>query len=38
MHGSSAYGLWPLVILNTLIFVIFAFSFSRPRTARDWRS
>jgi len=35
---ASAYGLWPLVIINALIFIIFAFSFTRPRTARDWRS
>ncbi len=34
----SEYGLWPLVIINTLIFVVFAFSFARPRTGRDWRS
>jgi protein-S-isoprenylcysteine O-methyltransferase Ste14 len=33
-----AYGLWPLVILNTLVFIIFAFSFTHPRTKRDWRS
>jgi methanethiol S-methyltransferase len=33
-----AYGLWPLVIVNTAVFIIFAFSFSRPRTGRDWRS
>ena len=36
--NDSAYGLWPLVILNSLVFLIFAFSFSKPRTARDWRS
>ena len=36
--SATAYGLWPLVILNTAIFVIFAFSFTRPRTGRDWRS
>jgi len=36
--SSSAYGLWPLVILNSLVFVIFAFSFAKPRTKRDWRS
>lgn len=36
--NTPAYGLWPLVVLNTAIFVIFAFSFTRPRTARDWRS
>lgn len=34
----QAYGLWPLVVLNAGIFVFFAFSFSHPRTARDWRS
>lgn len=35
---ESAYGLWPLVIINSLIFIIFAFSFFKPRTTRDWRS
>ncbi len=38
MNESSAYGLWPLVIINSLIFIIFAFSFTHPRTTRDWRS
>lgn len=33
-----AYGLWPLVIINSLIFIIFAFSFTKPKTSRDWRS
>ncbi len=37
-NDAPAYGLWPLVILNAGIFIIFAFSFTRPRTARDWRS
>jgi protein-S-isoprenylcysteine O-methyltransferase Ste14 len=37
-HDTSAYGLWSLVIINTVVFVIFAFSFTHPRTARDWRS
>lgn len=36
--SEPAYGLWPLVILNTAIFVIFALSFSRPQSKRDWRS
>jgi protein-S-isoprenylcysteine O-methyltransferase Ste14 len=33
-----AYGLWPLVFINVAIFVIFALSFYKPHTARDWRS
>jgi hypothetical protein len=33
-----AYGLWSLVVINSAVFIIFAFSFTRPRTARDWRS
>jgi len=35
---TSSYGLWPLVIINAAVFIIFAFSFTKPRTARDWRS
>jgi methanethiol S-methyltransferase len=35
---APAYGLWPLVILNSAIFIIFAFSFFKPKTKRDWRS
>lgn len=35
---SSAYGLWTLVIINSLVFIIFAFSFTKPKTSRDWRS
>ena len=33
-----SYGLWTLVIINSLVFIIFAFSFTKPKTARDWRS
>ena len=33
-----AYGLWWLVIINSAIFILFAFSFFRPQTKRDWRS
>lgn len=33
-----AYGLWSLVVINVAVFAIFAFSFTHPRTARDWRS
>lgn len=38
MSDVPAYGLWPLVIINSLIFIIFAFSFTHPKTSRDWRS
>jgi hypothetical protein len=36
--ADAAYGLWPLVILNTALFAIFAISFFHPRTGRDWRA
>ncbi len=35
---GPAYGLWSLVILNSVVFILFAFSFTRPRTGRDWRT
>lgn len=38
MNTAPAYGLWSLVLLNSAIFILFAFSFFKPRTARDWRS
>ena len=38
MTDIPAYGLWPLVVINSLIFIIFAFSFTHPKTSRDWRS
>ena len=37
-HDAFAYGLWSLVIINSLVFIIFAFSFTKPKTPRDWRS
>lgn len=33
-----AYGLWGVAALNALVFILFAFSFFKPRTSRDWRS
>lgn len=36
--SAAAYGLWSLVILNSLVFILFAFSFTKPETNRDWRS
>ena len=38
MEHSSAYGLWSLVIINSAVFIIFAFSFTKPKTKMDWRS
>ena len=37
-HDVPAYGLWPLVAINSAIFIIFAFSFFKPKTKRDWRT
>lgn len=37
-HDMPSYGLWSLVIINSAIFVLFAFSFFKPRTKRDWRT
>lgn len=37
-EAAPAYGLWSLVIINSLVFIIFAFSFTKPKTPRDWRS
>ncbi|GAB4336705.1 MAG: isoprenylcysteine carboxylmethyltransferase family protein [Desulfobulbaceae bacterium] len=33
-----AYGLWSLVIINSAIFIFFAFSFIKPKTRLDWKS
>ena len=38
MHDFSGYGLWSLVIINSVIFILFAYTFFKPRTGRDWRS
>ena len=35
---GSAYGLWLLVIVNSVIFILFGYTFFKPRTGRDWRS
>ena len=38
MHGESDYGLWTLVLLNSAIFIFFAFSFAKPQSKTDWRT
>jgi methanethiol S-methyltransferase len=32
---TPAYGLWSLVVINSAVFIIFAFSFTHPRTVWD---
>ncbi|MDN7183931.1 isoprenylcysteine carboxylmethyltransferase family protein [Caballeronia sp. SEWSISQ10-4 2] len=36
--SANAYGLWGLVVINSLFFIIFAYSFFKPTTFRDWRT
>lgn len=38
MKEAPAYGLWSLVVINSLVFIVFAFSFAKPQSKRDWRS
>jgi protein-S-isoprenylcysteine O-methyltransferase Ste14 len=38
MHDADAYGLWSLAIINSAVFIIFAFSFAKPQSKHDWRS
>lgn len=35
---TPAYGLWGLVLVNSVVFILFAYSFFKPRSPRDWRS
>lgn len=35
---TASYGLWFLAFINAAIFIIFAFSFFKPKTERDWKS
>ena len=37
-EDMPAYGLWSLVLMNSAIFIFFAFTFFKPQTTRDWRS
>jgi hypothetical protein len=36
-NDVPAYGLWSLVIINSVVFIFFAFSFFKPKTPRDWK-
>jgi protein-S-isoprenylcysteine O-methyltransferase Ste14 len=35
--SDYGYGLWVLVVFNSLLFIVFAVSFFHPRSKRDWR-
>ena len=37
-HVMWGYGLWPVVVINSLIFFFFFFSFTRPRSLTAWWS
>jgi protein-S-isoprenylcysteine O-methyltransferase Ste14 len=37
-EATPAYGLWSLVIVNSAIFIFFAYTFFKPQTPRDCRS
>ena len=36
--NDYGYGLWLLVVVNSLIFIVFAASFFHPKSSRDWRA
>src|SRR3990172_2201393 len=37
-HDTPSYGLWGLVLVNSAVFILFAFSFFKPQTKLDWRT
>lgn len=37
-HQMQGFGLWGLAIVNSVVFILFALSFFKPKSARDWRS
>ena len=36
--SDYGYGLWPLVVFNSILIIVFAVSFFHPRSRRDWRA
>ena len=34
---DNGYGLWFLVVFNSILFIVFAVSFFHPKSKRDWR-
>ncbi len=37
-HETSDYGFWGVAAVNAVVFILFAYSFAKPKTSRDWRS
>ncbi|WP_257538409.1 isoprenylcysteine carboxylmethyltransferase family protein [Sphingobium sp. CFD-1] len=37
-HQMQGFGLWGLAFVNSMVFILFALSFFKPQSARDWRS
>lgn len=37
-EATPEYGLWGLALVNSVIFIMFAYSFYKPQTSRDWRT
>lgn len=38
MNQTPVYGLWSLAVINAAVFILFALSFAKPATTRDWRA
>ncbi len=36
--GGYAYGMWPVVVFNIILFLFFAIGFLRPKRRFEWRS
>ena len=36
--ANGDYGLWSLVVINSVFFILFGASFFKPRTRQDWRT
>lgn len=37
-HPDGGYGLWSLVAINSIFFILFAASFFKPQSRQDWRT
>jgi methanethiol S-methyltransferase len=37
-HQMQGFGLWGLAFVNSVVFILFALSFFKPQSPRDWRS